>query len=60
MTTRNLKALQEPHGSIFMASSDWANGWRGFIDGAIEQGTRAAAKVKLALEQENAGLSAKF
>jgi monoamine oxidase len=33
--TKNLKALQEPHGRVFMASADWAQGWRGFIDGAI-------------------------
>ncbi|KAF2993859.1 hypothetical protein E8E13_000695 [Curvularia kusanoi] len=58
--TNNLKTLQEPHGRVFMASADWALGWRGFIDGAIEQGTRAAAITKLALEQENGNLTAKF
>ncbi|KAJ6201568.1 hypothetical protein J3E72DRAFT_391378 [Bipolaris maydis] len=58
--TKNLKALQEPHGRVFMASADWAQGWRGFIDGAIEQGTRAAAITKLALEQENGTVDAKL
>ncbi|KAH0345760.1 FAD/NAD(P)-binding domain-containing protein, partial [Aureobasidium melanogenum] len=51
--TKSLKALQEPHGRVFMASADWAQGWRGFIDGAIEQGARASAIVKFALEQED-------
>lgn len=51
--TKSLKALQEPHGRVFMANADWAQGWRGFIDGAIEQGARASAVVKFALEQED-------
>lgn len=58
--TKNLKALQEPHGRVFMASADWAQGWRGFIDGAIEQGARASAITKLALEQENGNPLAKL
>lgn len=58
--TKHLKALQEPHGRVFMASADWAQGWRGFIDGAIEQGARAAVITKLALEQENGGVDAKL
>ncbi|GKT95737.1 lysyl oxidase-like protein 2/3/4 [Colletotrichum tofieldiae] len=37
--------LQKRHGNIFMASSDWAEGWRGYIDGAIEQGMLAAQGV---------------
>jgi monoamine oxidase len=59
-TTKSLEALQKPHGRIYMASSDWANGWRGFIDGAIEQGGRAAALVKSSLEHELSGLSARI
>lgn len=44
--SKYLRALQEPHGDrVFMASGDWADGWRGFIDGAIEQGTRNARRV---------------
>ncbi|EUC30525.1 hypothetical protein COCCADRAFT_28590 [Bipolaris zeicola 26-R-13] len=58
--TKHVKALQEPHGRVFMASADWAQGWRGFIDGAIEQGARAAVITKLALEQENGVVDAKL
>ncbi|KAM3428026.1 hypothetical protein MY4824_009092 [Beauveria thailandica] len=36
----------ERGGNIFFASSNWASGWRSFIDGAIEEGTRAAASVQ--------------
>ncbi|MGD9919857.1 MAG: flavin monoamine oxidase family protein [Pseudorhodoplanes sp.] len=38
---RHLAALQAQQGRVIFASGDWANGWRGFIDGAIEQGLRA-------------------
>ena len=38
-----LDALRERQHNIPFASADWALGWRGFIDGAIEEGTRAAA-----------------
>jgi monoamine oxidase len=37
-----LAALQKQSGNIRFASADWADGWRGFVDGAIEQGRRAA------------------
>lgn len=37
--------MQRPEGSIVLAGSDIANGWSGFIDGAIESGLRAAAQV---------------
>lgn len=47
--TKYLSALQERHGNVWFASSDWADGWTGFIDGAIEQGTRAAQSVADAL-----------
>ncbi|KAJ3957483.1 hypothetical protein N0V92_005947 [Colletotrichum tropicale] len=43
--SRYLRELQRPHGRVFFASSDSANGWRGFIDGAIEQGKNAARQV---------------
>ena len=58
--TKNLKALQEPHGRIFMASADWAQGWRGFVDGAIEQGARAAAVTKFEFEQESSSVAARL
>jgi monoamine oxidase len=40
--TAYLEELRARHGNVFFASSDWAVGWRSFIDGAIEEGTRAA------------------
>ncbi|KAL5593004.1 hypothetical protein FOBRF1_012106 [Fusarium oxysporum] len=42
---RYLEALRERHGNVHFASGDWALGWRGFIDGAIEEGTRVACAV---------------
>jgi lysyl oxidase-like protein 2/3/4 len=48
--TKYLKELQSQHGKrVIMASSDWAEGWRGCIDGAIEQGILAAREVKRVL-----------
>jgi monoamine oxidase len=44
-TTRNIGVLREAHGNVHFANSDWALGWRAFIDGAIEEGTRAAKLV---------------
>lgn len=52
MSTKYLEELQKPHGRVFMASADWADGWRGFVDGAIEQGKRAALHVAKALKAE--------
>ncbi len=43
--TDYLSALQEKHGNVWFASADWADGWRGFIDGAIEQGIVVAQRV---------------
>ncbi len=36
-------AMQSPEGGVVFAGSDLANGWAGFIDGAIESGLRAGA-----------------
>ena len=36
-------AMQEPEGRVLLAGSDLANGWAGFIDGAIESGRRAGS-----------------
>jgi len=47
-----LKALQENNGRVWFASADWADGWRGFIDGAVEQGALVAQKVADALGHE--------
>jgi monoamine oxidase len=40
--SKYFEALQKREGKVLFASADWADGWRGFIDGAIEQGTTAA------------------
>jgi hypothetical protein len=37
-----LAALQAPHGRVLFAGGDVANGWNGFLDGAIESGLAAA------------------
>ena len=37
-------AMQRPEGRVLLAGSDIANGWAGFIDGAIESGLRAGAR----------------
>jgi monoamine oxidase len=34
-------AMRAPEGPVLLAGSDLANGWAGFIDGAIESGLRA-------------------
>jgi pseudooxynicotine oxidase len=34
-------AIRRPEGNVLLAGSDLANGWAGFIDGAIESGLRA-------------------
>jgi monoamine oxidase len=36
-------AMQSPEGGVVFAGSDLANGWAGFIDGAIESGLRGGA-----------------
>jgi monoamine oxidase len=43
--TGSLAELQRPEGRVFLAGSDYANGWAGFIDGAIESGMRAGREV---------------
>jgi hypothetical protein len=44
-----LDDLRERHGNVLFANSDWALGWRSFIDGAIEEGTRVAFEVRTEL-----------
>ena len=44
--SKYLRELQQPRGRLVFASADWANGWRGFIDGAIEQGLFAGRRVR--------------
>lgn len=43
--TKYLAALRAPAGRVYFAGGDFALGWRGFIDGAIESGTRTAHDV---------------
>ena len=43
--TESLALLQKPVGRIHFAGSDIADGWGGFIDGAIESGITAARQV---------------
>jgi len=47
--TRSLAELQRPENRVFLAGSDYADGWGGFIDGAIESGMKTANKVAAAL-----------
>lgn len=49
MLTKYLHELQKPEGNVHFACSDWANGWRGFIDGAIESGLRTGQAVVQAM-----------
>lgn len=44
-TTRYLKGLQQSEGRLYFAGADMANGWRGFIDGAIESGRYVGQQV---------------
>jgi monoamine oxidase len=43
--TKYFRELQRPEGRIHFAGSDIANGWRGFIDGAIETGVMSARRI---------------
>jgi monoamine oxidase len=42
----SLAALQKSEPPVFFASGDTANGWRGFIDGALESGLTSARNVQ--------------
>jgi len=43
--TRDFTELQRAEGNVFFAGADIANGWRGFMDGAIESGMRVGRQV---------------
>lgn len=49
--TGDLKPLRAREGNVFFASADSAYGWRGFIDGAIESGTRVGHDVTSFLKE---------
>ncbi|WP_101845032.1 NAD(P)/FAD-dependent oxidoreductase [Halobacillus sp. Marseille-P3879] len=42
--TNYLSELQKPEDGLFLAGSDYANGWAGFIDGAIESAFSVSGK----------------
>ncbi|PHH93403.1 hypothetical protein CDD83_3716 [Cordyceps sp. RAO-2017] len=52
LVTRYLDGLRRDHGNVLFASSDWSTGWRGFIDGAMQEGARAAAGIVKSLRVE--------
>jgi monoamine oxidase len=47
--TEHHAAMQKPEGGLIFAGSDFANGWAGFMDGAIESGLRAGRYATAAL-----------
>ncbi|KAF1922553.1 FAD/NAD(P)-binding domain-containing protein [Didymella exigua CBS 183.55] len=46
LLANHLDDMRARHGNVMFANADWALGWRSFIDGAIEEGTRAAFEVQ--------------
>jgi monoamine oxidase len=46
LLSKHLDDMRARHGNVVFANSDWALGWRSFIDGAIEEGTRAALEIR--------------
>ena len=42
--TQHHAEMRRPEGRVLLAGSDLANGWSGFIDGAIESGLEAGAR----------------
>ena len=50
-------ALRAPVGRIHFASAESARMWNGYVEGALESGTRVASDLKAALAEE--GWSAK-
>jgi monoamine oxidase len=42
--TQHHAEMRRPEGHVLLAGSDLANGWAGFIDGAIESGLEAGAR----------------
>lgn len=50
---RTLPVMRQSVDNIHFANSDWAHGWRGFIEGAIEQGLHAGVKIQKLLGSED-------
>jgi monoamine oxidase/uncharacterized protein YbaA (DUF1428 family) len=49
---------ERPEGRIVLAGADFARGWNGFVDGAVETGHRAANHVREILAQGRASVHA--
>ncbi len=49
--TKYGKAVRESEEGLFLASSDYADGWAGFMDGAIESGLTTSKRVKEYLQR---------
>ncbi|MFI7579792.1 FAD-dependent oxidoreductase [Kocuria kalidii] len=49
--TECFEDLQRPDGRVFLAGADYATGWGGFIDGAIESGLTAARRIQKLLAE---------
>jgi pseudooxynicotine oxidase len=47
--TRHHAAMRQPEAGLVFAGSDLADGWSGYVDGAIESGMRAARQVQTLL-----------
>lgn len=52
--TGALAEMQRPEGRVHLAGADIANGWSGFIDGAIESGMTTAYRIAESLRQTTA------
>ena len=48
--TRHHAAMREPERGLVFAGSDFADGWSGYVDGAIESGLRASRQVQALLK----------
>ncbi|MGY4691471.1 flavin monoamine oxidase family protein [Salibacterium sp. K-3] len=44
--TKSQQKLREPEHGIFLAGSNYSNGWTGFMDGAIQDGIEVSHKIK--------------
>jgi monoamine oxidase len=55
---KRLPVLRQSVGPIHFANADWAHGWRGYIDGAVEQGIDSCTKVRKQLRGESGVLRA--
>jgi hypothetical protein len=51
--SKYLAELQKSEGRVVFASADWADGWRGFVDGALERGKVAARNALKVASQES-------